>query len=52
MRYSTRVSGIILLIREKSLHRDDGSHGRDNIPLNAMATIYNNIPYDTPVIVY
>ena len=35
-----------------SIYKGDGSHGCVNTPLSAMATIYNNIPYDTPVIVY
>ena len=35
-----------------TIYKTDGSHGCVNTPLNAMSTIYNNIPYDTPVIIY
>lgn len=34
------------------IYKGNGSHGCVNTPLSAMATIYNNIPYDTPVIIY
>ena len=35
-----------------SIYKGDGSHGCVNTPLSAMTTIYNNITYDTPVIIY
>lgn len=34
------------------IYKTNGSHGCVNTPLNAMAKIYNNIPYNTPVIIY